>query len=80
MASSTPISTQLYANAVTECLTKANHVTWGAQVTTVLHGAHLVGRVTGAVKPPSKEIDGMENDKPVKLPNLMYEDLFVLDQ
>jgi hypothetical protein len=43
----------------------------------VLHGAHLVGHITGSVKPSSKEIDGMENGKPVKLPNPAYEYWFV---
>jgi hypothetical protein len=71
------IVTQLYANVVTKRLTKANHVTWKAQVMIVLHKAHLVGHITGSVKPSSKGIDGMENGKPVKLPNPAYEYWFV---
>jgi hypothetical protein len=46
------IASPLYCNTVTEKLTKGNHVTWNAQVLTVLHGARLVRHVNGTVKVP----------------------------
>jgi hypothetical protein len=43
--SSSSIASNIYANVVTERLTKANHVTWKAQVMAVLRGARLIGHV-----------------------------------
>jgi hypothetical protein len=75
--SSTSIANPLYAGAISERLTKANHVTWKAQVLAVLRGAHLVGHFTGTVKPPSQEIDGKEKDEWV--PNPAYEEWYASD-
>jgi hypothetical protein len=81
MATSSITNTNtLYANTITEKLTRANHVTWRAQILAVLHGARLDGHVTGATAVPPQEIDGRVNDKPTKLPNLEYDEWYVMDQ
>jgi hypothetical protein len=80
MSSSSIAYTSLYANAITEKLTKANHVMWKAQVLAVLCGAWLVGHVTGVTKAPAQEVDGKVNDKPVKLPNVAYDEWYASDQ
>jgi hypothetical protein len=76
MSSSSTAYTTLYANAITEKLTKANHVTWKAQVLAVLRCARFVGHVTGVTKVPAQEVDGKLNDKPVKLPNPAYDEWY----
>jgi hypothetical protein len=55
MATSSTTNT-LYANAITEKLTRANHVTWRAQILAVLHGAHLDGHVTGTTVAPQRRL------------------------
>jgi hypothetical protein len=55
MATSSTTNT-LYANAITEKLTRANHVTWRAQILAVLHGARLDGHVMGATTAPRKRL------------------------
>jgi hypothetical protein len=77
-SSSTNIASPLYAGAISERLTKANHLTWKAQVLAVLRGAHLVGHISGAVKPLSQEIDGKEKDE--RVPNPAYEEWYASDQ
>jgi hypothetical protein len=77
-SSSTNIAGPLYAGAISECLTKANHATWKAQVLVVLHGARLVRHITGTVKQPSQEIDGKEKDEWV--PNPVYEEWHAWNQ
>jgi hypothetical protein len=72
------IASPLYTGAISERLTKANHVTWKAQVLVVLRGACLVGHITREIKPPLQEIDGKESDKPVTNP--AYEEWFASDQ
>jgi hypothetical protein len=80
-SSSAPvISNPLYANAITEHLTKLNHITWRAQVLAVLRGARLEGHVTGNIKAPPQEIDGKEKDQPIKLPNPAYAEWYAADQ
>jgi hypothetical protein len=54
--SSTTNTNTLYANAITEKLTRANHVTWRAQILAVLHGAHLDGHVTGTTVAPQRRL------------------------
>jgi hypothetical protein len=80
MASSSTIAGALYANAINERLTKANHITWKAQVLAVLHGARLDGHVTSAVTEPSQEVDGKEKEKTIKLPNPAYQEWYATDQ
>jgi hypothetical protein len=75
--SSSSIASNIYANVVTERLTKANHVTWKAQVMAVLRGARLIGHVTGVIQAPPQEIDGKEGSK---VPNLTYEEWYATDQ
>jgi hypothetical protein len=50
---------------------------WKAQALAVLHGARVV---SGVAKAPPQEIDGKENDKPAKLPNLAYKEWYASDQ
>jgi hypothetical protein len=80
MASSSTIVGALYTNAINERLTKANHVTWKAQVLAVLRGAHLDGHVTDAITELSQEVDGKEKEKTVKLPNPAYQEWYAADQ
>jgi hypothetical protein len=70
----------LYANAITKKLTRANHVTWRAQILVVLRGACLDGHVTGATTVPPLEIDGRVNNKPEKLPIPEYDEWYIMDQ
>jgi hypothetical protein len=80
-SSSAPvISNLLYANTITERLTKLNHVTWRVQVLEVLCGARLEGHVTADIKAPPQEIDGKEKDQPIKLPNPAYAEWYAADQ
>jgi uncharacterized membrane protein YgcG len=74
---SSSIASNIYANVVTKRLTKANHVTWKAQVMVVLQGARLVGHVTRVVQAPPQEIDGKEGSKVL---NLAYEEWYAIDQ
>jgi hypothetical protein len=79
MASSSSSPTNsMYANVITECLTKNNHVTGKAQVLAVLHDARLEGHVSGAVQVPPKEVDGKEKD--TKVPNPAYDEWYAADQ
>jgi hypothetical protein len=77
-SSSINVASSLYAGAISKRLTKANHITWKAQVMAVLCGVHLVGHIIGDIKPPSQEIDGKESGKPE--PNLEYDEWFASDQ
>jgi hypothetical protein len=81
MATSSTINTDtLYANAITEKLTRGNHVTWRAQILAVLRVARLDGHITRATTAPLQEIDGKVNDKLAKLPNPVYDQWYVMDQ
>jgi hypothetical protein len=77
-SSSSNLANPLYTGVISERLTKANHVTWKAQVLAVLRGAHLVGHITETVKPPPQEINGKEKDERVS--NLTYEEWYASDQ
>jgi hypothetical protein len=72
------IADPLYVGAISKRLTKANHITWKAQVLAVLHGACLIGHITREIKPLLQEIDGKEIDKLV--PNPAYEEWCASDQ
>jgi hypothetical protein len=76
-SSSNFIASPLYCNTVTEKLIKGNHVTWNAQVLTVLHGARLVRHVNGTVKVPLQEIEDKEG---AKTPNPAYDEWYASDQ
>ncbi|WVZ77133.1 hypothetical protein U9M48_025033 [Paspalum notatum var. saurae] len=81
MASSSNVANTLYANAITEKLSKNNHSTWKAQVLAALHGTRLVGHVTGKSPAPAAEIDiKIDDDKTAKVPNPAYEEWYASDQ
>jgi hypothetical protein len=83
MASS-PSSTStnpLLAQPVTKKLTKLNHALWHAQVRAAIHGARLLGFLTGDSKaPPSKIMQKDTNGNEVEVLNLEYEDWKATDQ
>jgi hypothetical protein len=71
----------LLAQPVTEKLMKLNHALWHAQVRAAIHGARLLGFLTGDFKtPPSKIMQKDTNGKEVKVLNPKYEDWEATDQ
>jgi hypothetical protein len=65
MVSSSTTTNPLLAHPVTEKLTKLNHALWHAQVEAAIHGARLLGFLTGETKAPSanltqKGVDGKD--------------------
>jgi hypothetical protein len=65
-SSSSNIVNPLLGQAVSEKLTKSNHVLWNAQVWAMIRGARLIGFLTGDAKAPDEKIkskgaDGMKS-------------------
>lgn len=78
MATSSLAAPSLHGQAVTEKLTKANHVLWKAQVLATLRGAQMAGFLDRSIQPPptiiilaTKDKDGKETTKKVANPVLL---------
>nr|AAP53968.1 retrotransposon protein, putative, Ty1-copia subclass [Oryza sativa Japonica Group] len=75
MATSSLVAPSLHGQAVTEKLTKANHVLWKAQVLATLRGAQMAGFLDRSIQPPpaiiilaTKDKDGKETTEKVANP------------
>jgi hypothetical protein len=73
-SSSSNIVNPLLGQAVSEKLTKSNHVLWNAQVRAMIRGARLIGFLTGDAKAPDEKIKSKGADgHEVEVPNPNYE-------
>ena len=70
----------LFGHAITEKLTKNNHILWRVQILPAIHGARMEGYLTGVTQVPEAEIDVKQGDKTIKGPNLTYEEWVATDQ
>jgi hypothetical protein len=80
-SSSTTAANPLLAQTVSEKLTKLNHALWHAQVRTAIHGARLLGFLTGDSKAsPTKIMQKGTDGKEVEVPSREHEDWEAADQ
>jgi uncharacterized membrane protein YgcG len=80
-SSSSNIVNPLLGQAVSEKLTKSNHVLWNAQVRATIRGARLIGFLTGDAKAPDEKIKSKGADgHEVEVSNPDYENWEATDQ
>jgi hypothetical protein len=80
-SSSSNIVNPLLGQAVSEKLTKSNHVLWNAQVRATIRGARLIGLLTGDAKAPDEKIKSKGADgHEVEVPNPDYGNWEATDQ
>jgi hypothetical protein len=81
VSSSSNIVNSLLGQAVSEKLTKSNHVLWNAQVRATIRGERLIGFLTGDAKAPDEKIKSKGADvHEVEVPNPYYENWEATDQ